>query len=482
MTKPRLLANRRLRIALLTLMVALTLGAAAVTHLANVDRQNAARLDFSRSPWALAATEVETLRLAQALELLAYGHRTPDRIEEARRRFDTTWSRVDVLKNGPEGRPLFRLPGYPETLAALEAAITAQEALMDRLETASLDDLRRAHATVDAIVPRLREAFLTMVTDSTYNGLRTSAAQDLLEARLSFLLAALSGLVVLLFLLLMSEIHEARRLLRQSDAMVTVLREREAELAALHTAATAARQQAEDANRAKTVFLAHVSHELRTPLHSILGFSETIKTESFGPIQPPRYAEYVQYIHQSAEHLSTLVEELLSLSRIEAKEYTLNEARQDLGAPCRFAAELLRAKAQEGTITLALQEPDGPRRVVFAEQRALRQCVINLLSNAIKFTPKGGTVTLAWGVNADGEPEISVTDTGIGISEADQRVIFDPFFQVDNGLTRQHLGAGLGLPLVKSLIELHGGRVAVASRPGEGSRFTLTLPKDRLIA
>lgn len=481
MTRLPFLANRRLRITLLALMVLLTLIAAAVTHFANVERQNAARLDFSRSPWAIAATEVETLRYGQALELLAHGHRSPELMDEARRRFDTTWSRVDVLKTGPEGRPLLRLPGYPETLAAFDKTLKDQEHLIDALETATPEELRAAHTAVSAIIPRLRDAFLTMLTDANYNGLRTSAAQDLLEGRLSFLLTALGSLVVLLFLLLMSEIREARRLLRQSDAMVAVLRERETELASLHAEATDAQQRAEDANRAKTVFLAHVSHELRTPLHSILGFSETINRESFGPIQPPRYAEYVQYIHQSAEHLSTLVEDLLSLSRIEAKEYTLNEARQDLGAPCRFAADLLRAKATEAAVTLVLNEPEGPRSVIYAEQRAMRQCVLNLVNNAIKFTPKGGTVTIAWGLNAAGAPEISVADTGIGISADDQRVIFDPFFQVDNGLTRQHIGAGLGLPLVKSLMELHGGTACVQSAPGQGSRFTLSLPKDRLI-
>jgi signal transduction histidine kinase len=480
-THPSFFSNRRVRITLLTLLTLLIMAAAIVTYLANNERQTAARLDFSRSPWAIAATEVETLRYSHALDLLA---RTPEDEalrEETRRRFDTTWSRVDVLKHGQEGKPLFRLPGYPETLEAFDQVLIAHDPLIARLETATPAELRQAFAEISTIIPRLREAFLLIVADPNYNGLRSSAAQDELEVRLAVLLIGLGTLIVVLFILLISEISGTKRLLRHSDAMVAVLREREAELATLHAASQQARQEAEEANNAKTAFLANMSHELRTPLHSILGFSETIKRASFGPIQPPRYAEYVGHIHQSAEHLFSLVEDLLSLTRIEARQYTLNETRLDLAAPCRFAVDLLRSKAEAGGISLTLGEAPAPPVVIFADLRTVRQCVLNLANNAVKFTPAGGSVSVTWGLNAAGEAELTVADTGIGISADEQESVFDPFYQVDHGLARQHTGAGLGLPLVKSLIELHGGRVTLVSRPGDGSRFTLTFPKDRLI-
>ncbi|WP_052711696.1 sensor histidine kinase [Elstera litoralis] len=475
------LYNRRLRITLLSLLTLLTMIAALVTYLADKERQAAARLDFSRSPWAIAATEIETLRYSHALNLLS---RTPDDLalrRETLRRFDTTWSRVDILKHGPEGKPLFRLPGYPETLEAFDKVLNDQDPLIAHLETATAAELKQAHADISKIVPRLREAFLLMVADPNYNGLRSTAAQDELERRLALLLAGLGTLILVLFVLLIAEIGSTQRLLRHSDAMVAVLRERETELAALHAAAQQARQEAEAANNAKTAFLANMSHELRTPLHSILGFSETIKRASYGPIQPPQYAEYVDHIHQSAEHLFSLVEDLLSLTRIEARQYTLNETRLDLAAPCRFAVDLLRSKAEAGDITLTLGDAPETPVVIFADLRTVRQCVLNLATNAVKFTPAGGTVSVSWGVNAQGEAELSVADTGIGISTEEQEAIFDAFYQVDNGLSRLHTGAGLGLPLVKSLMELHGGRVTLDSRIGEGSRFTLTFPKDRSV-
>ena len=477
----RILYNRRLRIALLSLLTLLTMIAAVVTYLADRERQVAARLDFSRSPWAIAATEIETLRYSHALNLLS---RTPDDLalrRETLRRFDTTWSRVDVLKHAPEGKPLFRLPGYPETLEAFDKVLNDQESLIAHLDKATPAELKLAYSQINKIVPRLREAFLLMVADPNYNGLRSTAAQDALEQRLALLLVGLGALIVVLFVLLIAEISGTKRLLRHSDAMVAVLREREAELATLHAASQQARREAEEANNAKTAFLANMSHELRTPLHSILGFSETIKRASFGPIQPPRYAEYVGHIHQSAEHLFSLVEDLLSLTRIEARQYTLNETRLDLAAPCRFAVDLLRSKAEAGGISLTLGEAPTPPVVIFADLRTVRQCVLNLTNNAVKFTPAGGSVSVTWGLNAAGEAELTVADTGIGIGADEQESVFDPFYQVDHGLARQHTGAGLGLPLVKSLIELHGGRVTLVSRPGDGSRFTLTFPTDRLV-
>ncbi len=285
--KISLFLNRSPRVPLLFILTLLTLIAAVITYISNRERQAAERLDLSRSIWVVAATEIEAIRYSHALDTLS---RTPNDTaaqEEMSLRFDTLWSRLDILNTAPEARPLFNLPGYRETLGTLSNLLQNHETLLSNSTSASPQDYQVASATIDAILPELRGKFLLLVTDPNYNGYFSSLAEKNLELRLLIFVFALVTLSIFLFLLLITEIGGTRRLLRHSDAMVAVLREREAELATLHAASQQARQQAEEANNAKTAFLANMSHELRTPLHSILGFSETIKRASFGPIQPP---------------------------------------------------------------------------------------------------------------------------------------------------------------------------------------------------
>lgn len=236
---------------------------------------------------------------------------------------------------------------------------------------------------------------------------------------------------------------------------------------------------AEAANRAKSAFLATMSHELRTPLNAVIGFSETIMEQVFGPLANARYSEYVGLIHSAGSHLRDVIEDILDVARIEIGEMGLQEDIVDLRASLESAAAMVRPKAEDRNIQMVCDLPaDLPRLRVDAVR--LRQIALNLLSNAIKFTPSGGTVRLSVRIDGDGL-RISVTDTGIGIRPDDVDKIWTPFYQADASLARRFGGTGLGLPIVRHYVEAHGGTIVVDSTPGQGTTFTVLLPASRLV-
>ena len=240
-----------------------------------------------------------------------------------------------------------------------------------------------------------------------------------------------------------------------------------------------AQRAAEYANRTKTEFLANMSHELRTPLNAILGFSEMIEHGMFGPISA-KYVEYARDIHNSGQHLLALVNDVLDLSKLEAGKLELRESEVDLAALIEQCLVLLRNRAESGGVALSAQSPGGLPRVL-ADERSVRQVLLNLLSNAVKFTPEGGTVTARAWLDEQGAVGFTVTDTGIGMSEAEIAVALSPFGQVDSRLARKHEGTGLGLPICKSLMELHGGTLSVASKSNHGTTLTACFPASRTL-
>ncbi len=231
--------------------------------------------------------------------------------------------------------------------------------------------------------------------------------------------------------------------------------------------------RAEGANKAKSEFLANMSHELRTPLNAINGFSEIMVGEMFGPLGDRRYKEYASDILGSGQHLLALINDILDMSKIEAGKMTLNLEAVAVEEVVEDAVRLVRAKADEAGLSLQAALPPLPE--VKADYRALKQIMLNLLSNAVKFTPRGGRVTVAAEPRGDGL-RVSVTDTGIGISEDDLRRLARPFEQAESQLVKTQQGSGLGLALTKSLVELHGGRLELVSEPGEGTTVSFTLP------
>jgi signal transduction histidine kinase len=231
-------------------------------------------------------------------------------------------------------------------------------------------------------------------------------------------------------------------------------------------------RQLEVASRHKSEFLANMSHELRTPLNAIIGFSEVLNERMFGELND-KQAEYLKDIHASGQHLLSLINDILDLSKVEAGRMELELTDFDLPAAMDNAVTLVRERASRKgvTVRIAVAEQVGAIR---ADERKVRQVLLNLLSNAIKFTPEGGRIEVGAALG-DGAVEVSVSDTGVGIAPEDQEAVFEEFRQVGASAAKQE-GTGLGLALCRKFIELHGGTIRVTSAVGAGSTFTFRLP------
>ncbi|MGB6907141.1 MAG: ATP-binding protein, partial [Methyloceanibacter sp.] len=237
---------------------------------------------------------------------------------------------------------------------------------------------------------------------------------------------------------------------------------------------------AEEANQAKSRFLATMSHELRTPLNAILGFSEIMRSEILGAHENPTYKEYADDIHQSGQHLLTLINEILDISRIEAGRYELHEAAVGLVDVVEDCQRLLRLRAESKGLRIVERfEPDLPQ--LWADMRALRQICLNLLSNAIKFTPSGGIVTLTIGRTPAGGQFLSVKDTGPGIPEHEIPRVLRSFGQGSLAHQSAEGGTGLGLPITKGLTELHDGTFELKSKLRYGTEVTVAFPRKRIM-
>jgi PAS domain S-box-containing protein len=233
------------------------------------------------------------------------------------------------------------------------------------------------------------------------------------------------------------------------------------------------------ASEAKSVFLANMSHELRTPLNAIIGFSDLMRLELFGPLGSSRYREYVEDIHKSGVHLLSLINDVLDLSRLDAGRTPLVEENISLYALVGETCRIVEVQAEQSGLKLIVDVPAGLARLR-ADERRIRQILLNLLSNAIKFTPAGGTVTVKAFETACGMV-LQVCDNGIGIAKADMPRVFERFGQVDSKLSRKYEGTGLGLPLARQLIELHGGALTLESEENGGTVVTILFPPERIV-
>jgi signal transduction histidine kinase len=240
-----------------------------------------------------------------------------------------------------------------------------------------------------------------------------------------------------------------------------------------------AKESAEVASRVKSEFLATMSHELRTPLNAVLGFSEMIREGCSGPIDA-KYQAYAADIHASGEHLLALISDILDISKIESGRLELHDEGTSLTELVRRCVRLVQPRAEEGGLSLVEHLPvDLPDAVI--DEVRLKQALLNLLSNAVKFTHAGGRIEVSAVELEDGAIEISVADNGIGMRPEDVPIALEPFRQIDSNLTRPYEGTGLGLPLTKRLIELHGGSLEIETELGRGTRVTLRLPADRAL-
>ncbi|MFP4313696.1 MAG: PAS domain-containing sensor histidine kinase [Alphaproteobacteria bacterium] len=242
-----------------------------------------------------------------------------------------------------------------------------------------------------------------------------------------------------------------------------------------------AKDQADTANRAKSTFLANMSHELRTPLNAILGFSEMMENETFGPLGNEKYKEYLGDIRMSANLLLDIINEVLDMSKIEAGRLELDEHNVCVKDLIASVTRMMASKAF-GSGLVIKENMDDNLRPLHADQRLLRQILINLVTNAVKFSEKGGTITLDARILEDGRLRIIVEDEGLGIPEDKIKQAMEPFGQVSDKADNSHQrGTGLGLPLAKAMVELHGGTLELESGLGEGTKVSVYFPEERVM-
>jgi signal transduction histidine kinase len=352
-------------------------------------------------------------------------------------------SREGVLLIGPDGRILL----VNERVREFFPSVSGQS--LAGTEFSRVATLAATHLAGGASIPTLKE--LGIARDTAASG---SAERQLLDGRWIRITGSIAGDGAFIFFL--------------SD--LTAIKEREENF-------RMAKHAAEAASAAKSRFLANMSHELRTPLNAIIGFSEMISGEIFGPVGNNRYAEYATDIVRSGRHLLDIINSVLDLSRSDAGKLKLQNEVVDVRYVLRDCSKMLRDLCDAGNLTLDNLEPEEPA-VVAGEKAKLRQIFLNLLSNAVKFTEPGGRISIA--VRQDAEMvTIEIADTGIGMSADDIAVALTPFGQVDNRLARRYEGTGLGLPLTKSLVDLHNGSLEIESAPMVGTTVRVHLPRAR---
>jgi signal transduction histidine kinase len=276
--------------------------------------------------------------------------------------------------------------------------------------------------------------------------------------------------------------HLARRSVKEAERLRAYVAELEATKSALEDSTRSLRgalEAAAAASQAKSQFLATMSHELRTPLNAIIGFSEMISGELFGPHRDPRYKEFATDVVDSGRLLLNLINDVLDLSKIDAGRLEVRDDEVDAAAVVRGTLRMIAPQAETAGVVLG-EEIAAALPRLRADQRRVRQILLNLLSNAVKFTPQGGRVR-AEVFCAEQGLAIAIADSGIGMAAEDIPRALERFGQIDSSLSRKYEGTGLGLPLAKRLMEIHGGTLEIESAPGAGTTVTVMFPAVRLI-
>ncbi len=408
--------------------------------------------------WNSAQFEVDAARFGTSFASMHGGdpHRLPP---EVLRRWRALQNRYAILTAGMVHKELIDNPNAAALLPAIELNMAT---LLAELEGEKAVPLARYEIIANLIAQLQVQAHRLAVITTTAAAARDEAARESLADLIDTIAMVRIALGIVLGIGVMTLFWQQLRMRRLT-----------AELAR-------AKFQAEDANRAKTDFLAHMSHEFRTPLNAIIGFSDLMKAEIFGPMTPPRYKDYVGDIADAGNHLLGLIDKVLDVAKIEAGKLEPSPQPVDIPDLLKTCADLIQQPLGARQLTLNMQLPQALPPVV-ADPQHLRQIMLNLLSNAVKFTLAGGEVSIGAARAARGEKdgiEIWVKDTGIGIAPADIAKALAPFGQVRSNATTAQQGTGLGLPITKSLAELNGGRFEIVSAPGKGTRVSIHFPTE----
>ena len=392
---------------------------------------------------------------------------TAERFNKARQNLDLAFSSLANLpKEGGKQWHKDSITNMPE-IGAVRQELDAIDSVFARPE----DLAQLANASL-VRVDKALEQLHTMTMEIMYRrNERVGQTDRLMSAfkdKLVFYGIAVLAVVASLAYLMHAHIRSERSL-QTAYNNVTELAER----------LRLAKDAAIEAGHAKNRFLANVSHELRTPLNAVIGFADMMLQGYVGALSS-KQKEYVQDILSSAKRLLALIADILDLSKVEAGKFELREDVADVSKLVRQAAHDMRAGAMQAGIKLSIGVTSDPI-IMKADPLRLRQVVDNVLSNAVKFTEAGGIVTITLARLESGDIRLKISDTGIGIAEEDIPRVFMAFQQAESHLARKHIGTGLGLPMVKSLIELHGGHVSLDSRVGHGTTVTIDLPGDRCL-
>ncbi len=456
---------------LLVVLLLALVGVSVLAFRAYQSSRAAAVTGMRQALWIAAQARVEFENLQLSLERFARTGAEAD-LESVHTWFDVFWSRMDILRESRGGELLAQTPGYLRMVERMSATLKAADPVVSALKPG---DRAGALAAITAVAPAAGDVQSLFTAANFETDLADVQQVAMTHRTYVLLLASLSAVLAISLLLIALQFRDIRiqeRLLAERGAAIASLRQREAEL-------ELASRRAADANEAKSFFLANMSHELRTPLNAILGFSEMLARETFGPLGQDRYRGYADDIHKSASHLLELINDILSLTRIEAGKLQIDDQPVDIAEVWEFALGMLKEKIEAGLLRVQTNlPPDLPR--FRGDNRALRQVAINLLSNAIKFTPPGGAITIAAAAGPDGLM-VSVKDTGVGLAPDEVQRVFTPYVQIGNPMVRRNDGVGLGLALVRTLTELHDGRAEIESIKNLGTRVILTFPSSRLI-
>ncbi len=409
--------------------------------------------------WAASQALTEFHRLEYQVAAFTMPN-SPVSKDEVLLRFDIMYNRLNILRGGDLEGVSDKDPEQKATVDQLEALLAEIQPLIETLDRpgAAAQALSRLR-TLDGKLTRFAAAANQFGGDQV-----AEDQQRLLKLHRTFSILA-GGLVVcgLAFIGLLfyqnRMVENAHRHLRLVSDDLRV-----------------AKDAAEGASQAKSRFLANMSHELRTPLNAIIGFSEIIANESFGAAAQARYREYAGDILKSGRHMFDLVNDILTMAKLDAGHYEVTLVRLNLGEVAESTLNMFMGTEMASNRDIAIERSSDWWPWVHADERAVRQILLNLLSNAVKFSPVDTPVRLICQRTPEGDLQLTVTDRGIGMLPEETARVGQPFYQVDGRIARKYEGTGLGLSIVKGLIEHHGGRLVVESQRGVGSQVSVILP------